>query len=201
MNTVNALAWPRFLEGYLYNCGTVATTTSDAAATTPFDAPKRASGPVFALTTPADRPAVGRLLAGCAMADHHTPAPDAPRGLYRPTPAASPLRPEMYRQPARPAPNRAVLEHQMSTINMQRTPTRVLSRSKVSRKSGDAATRPFTPDTSFTPDIRLESIGRPDVDRVVQSFLPLLERLVERVQREGGSSILPAPAPRLRTIH
>jgi len=90
--------------------------------------------------------------------------------------------------------NRAVPEHEMSTTNMQGTPTQVLSRSKVSRKLRDAATGPFTPDTSFTPDVQLESIGQPDVNRVVQSFRPLLERLLERTRQ--GCSVTP-----LRTIH
>ena len=50
------------------------------------------------------------------------------------------------------------------------------------------------------PAIKLKSIGQPNVNSVTEAFRPLLERLLERMNKDG-SVIQLVPAPPLPTFH
>jgi hypothetical protein len=50
------------------------------------------------------------------------------------------------------------------------------------------------------PDVRLEPVGQPNVIRVVQSFRPLLERLLERARQDAA--VIPLKSAGTRpTVH
>lgn len=76
-------------------------------------------------------------------------------------------------------------------------PTLVLSQPGPTRKpKGAQGRRKPRPEL----DIKLESAGKPDVNRVVQSFRPLLERLLERARQ--GAAVIPLKSAGPRpTVH
>lgn len=91
----------------------------------------------------------------------------------------------------------APLDQEISTANMQGTLTRVSSRLKASSNARGATAKH---NTTVVPNVSLEAVGRPNVNRVVQSFHPLLERLLERV-RQSCTAIPFVPPPSLDAIY
>jgi hypothetical protein len=76
-------------------------------------------------------------------------------------------------------------------------PTLVSSQLEATRKlNGAQARRKPRP----APDVRIESVGQPNVIRVVQSFRPLLERLLERERQDEAVIPLEFTGPR-PTVH
>ena len=71
----------------------------------------------------------------------------------------------------------------MTLVTVHPVPTLVSSQPGPTRKpKGAQARRKPRP----TPDVRLEPVGQPNVIRVVQSFRPLLERLLERARQDAA---------------